>query len=501
MGNAFVVAIVLTAVTPCVFLGVFGWQDWHDRILAARDTTERSTYIAEEHAQKIFDIDSALADRVLDTVGKGNDLEVLHDRPFHDYLEQLMHGHAEVDALAVWTQDGRLVATSLRYPAPNISIADRGDFIDARARPTEMYISGPMKGRVTGNATFNVMKGHLRRDGTLAGLVSISMSAAYFEDFYRQLADEKPMTIGMIKGDGAVLAWWPSPHGRPERVSRGTSFFKLLTSGEDAGVVTMTSTVDGEEKILAFRRVGDYDAYVTAGFPLRFIWGAWLSRFTTVATATLAPSAALFLLLRFSLKRLRHEESLWLRAEEESARRVSLEAVAKENQRLETLGNTVALVAHDFNNLLMAIVGYTQALSRSGSGQLSAPLDGIIATVRRGQKLTRKLLSVGKKQPVRPERLNLADWVGRLDLLRSAVGEGVRIEASVQDGLWDIYADQAELELALLNIAINARDAMDGRGRLSITVANVNGLPDENGAVMPEDFVRIEVAPGIRTAR
>ncbi|MEZ2354325.1 response regulator [Caballeronia sp. RCC_10] len=497
MRAAFVLALALSVLGPCVFLAVFGWQDWQDRLSAARDTTERSTYIAKEHAQKVFDIDAALAERVIDTLEDRKEADLRRDRTFYDVLARLVRGHAQVDGVSVWTADGQLGATSLRFPAPDISIADRVDFIDARTRPTQLYVSGPMKGRVTGNATFNVMKHLVRHDGLFAGLVSISMSSAYFEDFYRQLADDKPLTIGMIRSDGAVLAWSPGPHGRPERISRDTAFFRLLASGHEAGVVTMVSTVDGEEKILAFRRVGDYDAYVTAGFPLRYIWTAWLARFTTVTIATLVPSAALFVLLIFSLRRLRHEESLWRRAETEASMRASLEAAAKEHQHLETLGNMVALVAHDFNNLLMAIVGYAHAALRADprphSDSVSAPLKGIMATVERGQRLTRRLLSVSKKHPVRPERLSSTNWSSHVDLLRSAVGEGVAIEASVHDGLWDIDADQAELELALLNIAINARDAMGGRGRLHIVVSNANVSREGNGSGTQADFVRIDM--------
>lgn len=494
MHNAFVVALILSVLAPCTFLAFFGWQDWHDRVVAARDTTERSTYIAEEHAQKIIDIDAALAERVLDTIGDRDADGLRHDRAFYDHLAQLVHGHAQVDALSVWSADGRLVATSLRYPTPNLDIAKRVDFIDARAQPTRLYVSGPMKGRVTGNATFNVIRSRLDRNGRFGGLVSISMSSAYFEDFYRQLEDGKPLTIGMIRGDGAVLAWSPSPQGRPERVSRDTAFFHLLASGQNAGIVTMISTVDGQEKILAFRHVGAYDAYVTAGYPLRFIWMAWFNRFLTVAIATLVPSAALFLLLVFSLKRLRHEELLWRRAEEEKSMRASIETVAKDNQRLETLGNMVALVAHDFNNLLMAIVGYAQAAARDGgSAQFGTLVEGIMGTVQRGQRLTRRLLSVSRKHPIRPEKLTLRDWSNHAELLKSASGDGVQIEVSVAEGLWDVYVDLAEFELALLNIAINARDAMSGQGCLRITLSNVCVSREGNDSTIEEDFVRIEM--------
>lgn len=502
--RAFVLALVLSVAGPCVFLGVLGWQDWQDRMSAARDTTERSTYIAEEHAQKILDIDAALAERVLETLQThADDAFVLNrtNRPLYDYLKRLVHGYRQIDALSVWTANGRLVATSVAYPTPVLSIADRADFVDAKATPSELYVSGPMKGRVTGNTTFNVMKGEIRPDGNLTGLVSLSMSADYFENFYRQLADDNPITIGLVRGDGAVLAWSQTSSSKPERISRDTPFFKMLSSGKVAGLATMISTVGGEEKLLAFRRVGEYDVYATAGIPLRSIRAAWLAWLSTVAIATALPCSALFIIILFSLRRLRHEERLWLRAQEESAMRASVEAAAKESQRLETLGNLVALVAHDFNNLLMSILGYAHAASRETAHHRVELLDRIVATVGRGQSLTRKLLSVGKKQPVRPEKLNLRDWSRNIGLLRSAVGEGVTVELTAQERLWTCFVDQAELELALLNIAINARDAMNGRGRLSIVMSN--SLSTRDRSIQPAEFVRIDVTdtgPGIEQA-
>ncbi|MCG7402970.1 MULTISPECIES: hybrid sensor histidine kinase/response regulator [Caballeronia] len=501
MRRAFLLARFLTVLTPAIFLSLYGWQDWHDRLAAAEDAAQRSTYIAEEHAQKILDIDAALAERVLDSL-ETDSMPGSSDVAFFDRLERLVHGYAQVDALSVFSADGRLIATSLRFPAPHVDIADRADFRDLNARPTALYISGPMTGRVTGKATFNVMKGHLRTDGKFEGLVSIAMSPEYFENFYRRVVAADPITIGMVRGDGAVLAWYPYFSSRPERISTNTPFFALLSSGREAGLVTMKSSVDGEEKILAFRRVGNYDAYVTAGIPLRVIRSAWLGRLSVVAMATAVPCLALFVLILFSLRRLNHEARLWLHAENETSKRAAVEVAAKENQRVEAVGNMVALVAHDFNNLLMGILGFTQAASRQAPQQQKQSFEGILSVVQRGQNLTRRLLSVSKKQPLRPQSISLVDWSKQMGLLQSAVGEGVVIDTSAQDGLWDIRADLAEFELALLNVAINARDAMNARGRLTIAFSN---LVEESGHsnLAPGEYVRIDVVdtgPGIDDA-
>ncbi|MBT2794270.1 hypothetical protein [Paraburkholderia strydomiana] len=130
--RAFRLALVVVVTAPCIFLTLLGWQD---RLQAARETAERATYVGEEHAEKIFDIDAVLAERVLDTLRTHADVALAshsRNRPLYEFLEQLVHGYGQVDALSVWTAGGRLLATSISYPTPNLSIADRLDFVDDR---------------------------------------------------------------------------------------------------------------------------------------------------------------------------------------------------------------------------------------------------------------------------------------------------------------------------------------------------------------------------------
>lgn len=152
-----------------------------------------------------------------------------------------------------------------------------------------------------------------------------------------------------------------------------------------------------------------------------------------------------------------------------------LNAELRQSQKLEAIGALAGGIAHDFNNLLQVMTGNLQLVIR-GTPQDSPDhvrLDQAMRSVKRGATLASQLLSFARKQPLAPVVTNLNQLVQETtDILRSAIGEGVELETRFEDGLWNTNVDQNSMENALLNLAINARDAMDGQGKLTIHVEN-----------------------------
>ena len=151
------------------------------------------------------------------------------------------------------------------------------------------------------------------------------------------------------------------------------------------------------------------------------------------------------------------------------------EAALHQAQKMESIGQLTGGVAHDFNNLLQVISGNLQLLGRAVAGQeraqgyVQSALDG----VRRAAKLASQLLAFSRRQPLQPKTVNLGRFVSGLEeLLRRTLGEGIAVQTVVADGLWNSLVDPTQVENALLNLAINARDAMDGSGRLTIEARN-----------------------------
>ncbi|HST75916.1 MAG TPA: ATP-binding protein, partial [Acetobacteraceae bacterium] len=151
------------------------------------------------------------------------------------------------------------------------------------------------------------------------------------------------------------------------------------------------------------------------------------------------------------------------------------EAQLRHAQRMEASGTLTGGVAHDFNNLLQVISSNLQLLSRDVAGNERAEqrLRNALAGVSRGSKLSSQLLAFGRRQPLAPKVVNLGRLVRGLDdMLRRALGEAVEVETIIAGGLWNTFVDVAQVENALLNLAINARDAMEGRGKLTIEAGN-----------------------------
>ena len=168
-------------------------------------------------------------------------------------------------------------------------------------------------------------------------------------------------------------------------------------------------------------------------------------------------------------------------------------------QKMEAVGNLTGGVAHDFNNLLQVIGGNLQLLAKdvAGSERAEQRVRSALAGVSRGSKLASQLLAFGRRQPLAPKVVNLGRFIRGLDdMLRRALGDGIEIETVITGGLWNALVDPFQVENALLNLAINARDAMDGHGRLTIEAGNAwldDAYAARHPGVGPGQYVMIAI--------
>mgnify|MGYP006402703447 FL=1 len=163
------------------------------------------------------------------------------------------------------------------------------------------------------------------------------------------------------------------------------------------------------------------------------------------------------------------------RIEERTEELVQSQKALQQSQKMETIGKLTGGVAHDFNNLLQVVAGNLQLLAKdvAGNERAETRVKNALAGVDRGAKLASQLLAFSRRQPLEPKVINVGRFVhGMDDLLRRSIGETVDIEVVVAEGLWNTLADPTQVENALLNLAINARDAMDGAGKLTIEASN-----------------------------
>jgi len=181
----------------------------------------------------------------------------------------------------------------------------------------------------------------------------------------------------------------------------------------------------------------------------------------------------------------------------EIAERERAESRLVQAQKMEAVGQLTGGIAHDFNNLLTAVIGSLDLLMRRTDEEKLRRLAGnALQAAERGAKLTAQLLAFSRRQRLSPAPLDPNLIVtGMGDLLARSIGSHVRVETRLEPNLWYALADPTQLEVMILNLAINARDAMPAGGRLTITTKNVESISQQLAAdLTPGQYVAISVA-------
>ena len=181
----------------------------------------------------------------------------------------------------------------------------------------------------------------------------------------------------------------------------------------------------------------------------------------------------------------------------EASEREAAEAQLRQVQKMEAVGQLTGGIAHDFNNMLAVVVGGIDLAQRRLNGprrEVLMHLNNAMEGATRAAALTRRLLSFARSEPLMPERVDSRELIGGMsDLLDRTLGERIRVEVDLAAEAWPIYVDPHQLENAMVNLAVNARDAMDGQGMMRISTGNVKLAANEVGDVRAGDYVRISV--------
>ena len=289
----------------------------------------------------------------------------------------------------------------------------------------------------------------------------------------------------------------------PEVVEQG--FVSLLdrvyASGEPhIGRGTPVNLQQGPDRVLAERYLNFIYQPIVAGDGATsgiFIQGHDVTEQRETEKAILAEVA----------ERRRAEEALQVlnntleqRVHDEVHARSKVEEQLRQVQKMEAVGQLTGGIAHDFNNMLAVILGGLNLLQRKlarGETDVERFIEGAIDAAQRAATLTQRLLAFSRQQPLSPEPLIINKLVaGMSELLDRTLGEHVKVETVLAAGLWQVKADPAQLENAILNLAVNARDAMPGGGRLTIETLNafVDDAYAQEYAIEAGQYVLIAVA-------
>ena len=437
---------------------------------------QRTLDVAHEHALKVFEtVDRSLAELNEVVRGLSDDTIRAREPALHRRLKRLTDALPQLKSAWIFDADGKALVNSLVSPPPELSFADRdyfyahvdqtiGTFIGAALTPRPPY---------QGARFFGVSRRRDSDDGRFIGVIQASVLPEYFESFYARIGSDPGSFFAMGRTDGAMLTHVPRLD-RDVRLDPSGPVGREIAARPEHGLITIAWPSDGIERRIGYRRVAEYPIYVSAGLETSAIRARWLATIGQHLVFGLPATALLFLLLALALRRTRQIQA-------EAAKRREAEEALKHSQRLEALGQLTGGVAHDFNNLLTVIRASVDLLNRP---QLTEErrqryITAIADAVARAAKLTSQLLAFARRQTLKPEVFDVGERMQSLrDMLAPLLGPAIEIAMRLPAEPCLVRADAGQFETALINMATNARDAMQGKGRITFKVEPTTTIPD-----------------------
>ena len=471
---------MLIALALITLLGTAAWL-YHQEFQDAEQKLEAAVGVAQEHALKVVDTNEMLLARMLDLLGDAPDSAWLErSKELHDRLNGMAAGLPQVQGLFVNGADGRMLGSNRAFP-PNrqIDFSDREFMrVHASGKGPRVLITEQLVSRSTGERFFDMSRRRSSPDGGFAGTVNVSLRPEYFEMFWHEMEQATPgIRMALVRSDGRLIARSPGAAPAGTTIPANHPLMQHIAAGEVAGAFHAESPFDQTSRLVTFRRLGEHSVFVTASLARSAIVAEWARLVGLLAVFAIPLVAVLGFLLLFEYRRTRDELEAAERLDEEKARRQQAEIALAHAQRLEIAGRLAGGVAHELNNLLMIVASHAHLLRIAPPDSPPSPtgIAAIERTIAAGRRLTRQLLALSGRQVLSPAVLRLQEQIpAAMTLLRPSLPPNIKLTLDVAPDAAPIVADREELELAIINLALNARDAMPTGGTLKISARNVS---------------------------
>ena len=454
---------------------------------------DRSLDMLHEHALKVLQtVDRSFAEVDEIVRGMSDDDIRLNEGPLHERLQRIVQALPQLRGIAIIDRDGHPLVSASFLPVPkDLNVADR-DYFKAQVNDAPgLAVSAIHAPRMPGigGEFFALSRARPSDDGKFNGIVSVALLPGYFESFYARMSSSEGTYFSLARADGSLLARFPVLENKRLMLDPKSRLRQGIAQGQDRAIYEAESQFDHIDRRLGFRKLSGFPLYVLAGVETRAITAAWLRYMSSHLLFGLPLTIFLYAGLALALRRTR-------KLYDEADRRELAEDALRQAQRLEAIGQLTGGVAHDFNNLLMIISGSVQRLrGEISDARHTRLLDMIVTATKRGETLTRQLLTYSRQQKLTPEVVDLAQRLPVLrELLTRSLRSDIEIKVDVPDGVCATRVDPGEFELAILNLAVNAKDAMPNGGVLSIRAKPVTLKGDANDEGLSGDFVAVRVA-------
>ncbi|MGD9979830.1 MAG: ATP-binding protein [Hyphomonadaceae bacterium] len=401
-------------------------------------------------------------------------------------LDTARAGATTIGSLSVTGANGRIRHSTLR----SIVGADRADrFISqALANPDapDLLSDEPIRSVISGELLLPFGRRLIDGNGRVTGAVVATFAPESLRDFYRSI-DTEGGVLRVLHRTGAVVFAEPAAAAQPLPDDPVLASYR---AGYPRGAFIRPLREGGPTLITSYAAVGDTALIVAVSLGQAQALQAWRQEVLVGGLMLVGLLVAFGFAVALMLRQLQAREL----AEAALAQQRQRTADA---QRLESLGQLTGGVAHDFNNLLTVIIGSADSLVARVSAELRPRVAAILYAADNAATLIQQLLAFSRRQALKfaPVDLNVV-LTAMEDMLRRSLGARVETEFALAPGLWRAYADRAQIESALLNLAINARDAMPDGGKLTIETNNAH-LDDhyaaQNTDVTAGDYVVLAV--------
>ena len=527
------ILVIAAMLVPAVLVGVRFVQNRTSDIEAALASLSASAN----------DIQSDLDEKIQGTaqlhygLARARDLDTRDKAACSAFLSGVREEYTRFTGILTINPDGSLFCDSLRTDR-TLDLRDREYFRQALMAYGIVTLE-PVFGRLTGISVLQIAYPVRSESGELKFILLASFNLKKFaEDHDRRLSDDSAVLLVDRKGTVLVAPDsedWTKPAGAS---IANSELFRFAASPYREPFHELTGR-DGKVRVWAAARsaaVRDAGLYILVGRPKDSLVAAANRRLyedlAILAVASLLLLAGVFILATVSIGRqvgrlAAMATKLGLgdlsariaqphpsgelgglmtllngTAESLQRQRTAIDELNQkltQSQKMEAMGQLTGGVAHDFNNLLTVILGNAEHLAErlAPHKELSTIAESIATAAERGSDLTRSLLAFARKQPLMPKDIDIGQKiVGMEPLLRRTLGEHIECEFRLDQELWQASVDPGQLASALLNLVLNARDAMPSGGRLTVEVQNTTlgeTDVDVNGEARPGDYVMVAV--------
>jgi two-component system NtrC family sensor kinase len=481
--------LVATILVPLGLGTVAGYLSYLNDYQHATTSAFEAVAVATENTTKVLDTHLLVAARISDLLGAMTDDQIhASEKPLHDRIAQQIAGLPEVAAAWVIDANGHELVSARVYPVNrDLDQAIREDFKAFRNSDVQTYI-WMLRARSLDNGDyqpyFTVSLRRKASDGHFNGVVVIAVAGSYFASFYNSLLGSADNYIAsVLRDDGTVLAQYPEPAGSSVPPQPDPLLARAIANEAHSGIDENGTPFNGG-RLVAIKRVGNYPVYVTIERTKASILRNWLRSVVGYVVIGVPAAIALMALSLLALRRTRREQSALAQAGEAFARRAALEVELSRAQRLEAVGLLTAGIAHDFNNLLTIVSGNIERLE-SGIDDADARQQKALTAAKdgcaRAAALSKRLLGFARHEPINPRSTDINEVIVNTLELPWQSANRITYELRLKDELWRANVDPDQLATALLNLAVNARDAMMPEGG-KLKVETTNTVLDDPAA-------------------